>query len=129
MKLIEYNSENTANTEPKFPRVRVGKSGLFSFNGEAQALLELTDESSVIICNDEDSPRDFYIRKTELPNAFKLRGKGSQKFLMFNCAKVEKMILYSAKSEGGESFRISKEKIEMGGGTYFLIITAAPNAK
>lgn len=115
MKLIEYTTENTSNATPKYPFVRVGKSGLFSFNGEAQALLELTDESSVTVSNDEDSPRDFYIRKTEIPGAFKLRGKGSAKFLMFNCAKVAKLILSSAKTDKGESFRISKEKIQMGG--------------
>jgi len=129
MKLIEYNTENTSNATPKFPCVRIGRSGLFSFNGEAQALLEITEESSVTISNDADSPWDFYIRKTELPNAFKLRGKGSAKFLMFNNSKVAKMILSSARTDKGESFRISKEKIEIGGGTYFLIITAASKIK
>ena len=129
MKLIEYTTENTGTTAPKFPSVRIGKSGLFSFNNEAMALLELTDESSVTISKDEESPRDFYIRKTEIPAAFKLRLKGNSKFLQFNCALVAKQILALAKEERSAAFRISKEKIQMGGGTYFLIITASPKTK
>jgi hypothetical protein len=130
MKLIEFNSENSSNKVQKFPAVRIaGRAGTFCFNREAVDLMELSYDSSVVVCQDEDSPRDFYIRKTENPAAFKLRQKINTYNMTFNCGKVAKSILSSAKVDKSAAFRISKEKIEMGGGTYFLIITAAPKTK
>jgi hypothetical protein len=129
MKLIEFNSENSTNKVIKFPAVRITHSaGTFCFNKEAVELMELAHDSSVVICQDEDSPRDFYVRKSENPAAFKLRQKINTYHMLFSCGKVARQILATAKMDKSASFRISKEKIEMGGGTYFLIITAAPKA-
>ena len=116
MKLIEFNSENSGRTVPKFPAVRITHgAGTFCFNKEAVELMELTHDSSVVICQDEDSPRDFYIRKSENPAAFKLRQKIKTYHMLFSCGKIAKQILATAKMDKSASFRISKEKIEMGG--------------
>jgi hypothetical protein len=117
MKLIEYNSENSSHKVPKFPAVRITHgAGTFCFNKEAVELMDLTHDSSVVVCQDADSPRDFYIRKSENPAAFKLRQKINTYYMLFSCGKVAKSILSAAKVDKSAAFRISKEKIEMGGG-------------
>jgi len=125
MKLKEYNADNSKTLSNGSPRVSVvRKSGTTSFSKSAVELLGIKDQSSVIIANDEDAPRDWYISISKNPSAFKIRLKNGISNAMFNCSKVACKLLDTAKEFKSGSFRISKEPTVLNGVSYFLIITA-----
>jgi hypothetical protein len=127
MKLKVYNSENSHHFVMGKPTIRIArKAGLISFSKGAIELLKLTDTDRLVVCNDEDSPRDWFLHKTDEPSAFAIRIKGKATVFQFNSAILVQNILDSLKIELGASFKLAKTPVQMDGKEYWPIITANP---
>jgi hypothetical protein len=126
MKLKIYNQENSKNVISGKALIRIArKSGLITFSKSACEKLGLTLNDKLNICQDEESPLDFYIHKTAHPSGFELRIKAPAKTgAAFNCAKLSNLILWDKNCKSaayliGDSF-------ELEGLLYWPIITAKP---
>ena len=129
MKLKVYDKRNSCSFSTGRPTVRISrKAGLLTFQKGAISLLGLLPGDKLIVCNDEDSPRDWYIHKTADPEAFapKQKGKAGANIVQFNSSILATKVLDSAGVAGRASFAISKTPAIINGMEYWPLITANP---
>ena len=129
MKLKVYDKRNSCSISTGRPTVRISrKAGLLTFQKGAIALLGLLPGDRLIVCNDEDSPRDWYIHKTADPEAFapKPKGKAGANIVQFNSSILAAKVLDSAGVAERASFAISKTPAIINGMEYWPLITANP---
>lgn len=134
MKLKIYNAENSAIYRQNVPVVRLNvKSGLLAFSAAAVEKMNLSPGKGIVIANDEESPRDWFIHITPDPAAYKLRtagGKSKRGFLFCNSTAIVRSVFSSLKIESTSiGFMISQQPIIEQGLEYWLIITAKPFGK
>lgn len=93
MKLKVFNNESLPNNVRQgTPKIRISQR-TFNINREAAELMELKLNTRVDIIQDEESPMDWYITKSEDPNAFVLASwrENEKSFLIRSTALVRKM--------------------------------------
>lgn len=125
MKLIIYNIENSnANrTDERLCRVNRG-TGVFSFSGELVKCLGLKNGDRIIVANDQEDKKGWYIRKTDSKSGFVITGK--DKALLIRNSFVAGLLLSSIKIEKSASFLVAKEPVVIDGEKYYQLITTKP---
>ncbi len=125
MKLIIYNIENSkANrTSERLCRVNRG-TGVFTFSGELVKCLGLKTGDRVIVANDQEDKKGWYICKTNSEGGFVVTGK--DKALLIRNSFVAGLLLSSVKIEKSASFLVAKEPVEIEGEKYYQLITTKP---
>lgn len=130
MKLKVYNAENSATIRRNKPAIRLNiKSGVISFSSGSIRLMGLKPGTGVVIANDEDSPRDWFIHITPDPQAYKIKCSNSKRgVLFFNSTILVREIFRTIGISGANSagFLISGEPVITQGLQYWLLITAKP---
>lgn len=131
MKLKIYTPENLpsnggGNMRNQKPSILFNqKPGGTSFNGALVEMLKLKHGDCVQICQDEDSPKDWYILLSE--SGFVLnKPKDGGKYLFFNSIPLGRKVLESLKVENQSARMIVvNEPVEIDNLTYYPIITAS----
>ena len=128
MKLREFNTDNSKVVIPKEPVLRVSRSaGLITLNASAADMLGVLNGGRVIFLQDEDSPEDWFIKKSDGQEAFELRPGKNKTSMDLNSSHIVKRILDSAKNGkqfAAATFRIQKNPVEIENEKLYLIITA-----
>ena len=132
MKLKEFNLDNSKFQHTGKPSVRINQnSGFISFSAEAATLLGLKDDTGILILQDEESTRDWYIGASNSELAIPVRKKLS--CCCFNSSYLAKLIIKSAVKGGSApltgnsaSFLISRNPVEGLNSPFYLIITSNP---
>ena len=130
MKLREFNMDNSKVVTPKEPALRVSRSaGLITFNREAADALGVLTGGKIIFLQDEESPEDWFIKKSDSQEAFELRPGKNQTSMDLNSTHIARRILASVKNGkqfAGATFCIQKNPVEIEKEKLYLIITAKP---
>jgi len=132
MKLKEFNLDNAKFQHTGKPSVRINqKSGVISFSAEAATLIGLKDGTGIVILQDEETSRDWYVVVSEKESAIPVRIKKAG--CCFNSSYLAKLILKSAVKGGtapltgnSASFLISRNPVQDTGTDLYLIITSNP---
>ena len=112
MKFKVYNITNSKSFMPGKSTLRVHeRAGLFTFSKTAGELMGFQEGCRIEICQDEDSPKDFFVFKSVSPDAFPVRIKENSP--SFNCVKLATLIL----DEGEDK----KHIVNLGRSTTFQI--------
>lgn len=120
MKLKTYNKENTIVTDS--PKISFRTKGIITLNKAASDLLEISFDDTIEICQDQDSPRDWYINHNAGKTGFILRPT-KNKGVYFSCKQLSEAVLESLGFDKTISMLISKEKVQIGSLKYHPIIT------
>lgn len=127
MKLFIYNKENSITTTAKCGNrtVRINRSnGVIYLSRMLANSLSFRSGEKLIIANDEDNPKDWYLGKTNDGNGFDLKNdKGGVRFINKYLALK---ILDSAKVEANSTFLVAKEPINSDGLLFYKIIISSP---
>lgn len=125
MKLIIYNIENSKATRSGERLCRVNRqTGVFTFSGEMAKCLELKAGDHIIVANDQEDKKGWYICKTNNEGGFIVTGK--EKMLLIRNSFVAGLLLNSLKIEKSASFLVAKEPIEIEGDKYYQLLTTKP---
>jgi len=130
MKLKTFDLSNSKTTISKEPIIRISRSaGLISFSSSVRDRLELSDTTKIIFVQDEDNPRDWFVKKTNDENAFPVRITDTGR-VDLNSTHIVNRIFASiengSKKYNAASFRLQTNPVELEGENYYLIITANP---
>jgi len=130
MKLKTFDLSKAKTTIQKEALIRVSRSaGLISFSASVMDKLKLSEGTKIVFVQDEESPIDWYIKKSNDENAFPIRiletGRGD-----LNSTHIVNRILASIEN-GREkynsvSFRLQTNPVKIEGEQYYLIITSKP---
>ena len=125
MKLNVFNKENAKCVRDSgSPSVRIGvKTGLFTFNSAFAERLNLKIGDALIICQDDDRKKDWYVACVEAKNGFEVRAKDDQKSFTFNSVKTAKELAKAIGFENACTFLVAKNPTVVEGIAYFAIIT------
>lgn len=125
MKLIIYNIENSKADRSGERLCRVNrKTGVITFSGEMVKCLKLKAGDLIIVANDQEDKKGWYICKTESEGGFIVTGK--DKTLLIRNSYVAGLLLGSIKIERSASFLVAKEPVEIDGEKYYQLITTKP---
>lgn len=125
MKLIIYNIENSKADRSGERLCRVNrKTGVFTFSSELVKCLGLKTGDRVIVANDQEDKKGWYICKTNSEAGFVITGK--DKALLIRNSFVAGLLLGSVKIEKSASFLVAKEPVVIDGETYYQLITTNP---
>lgn len=125
MKLIIYNIENSKANRPGERLCRVNRgTGVFTFSGELVKCMELKTGDRVIVANDQEDKKGWYICKTNSEDGFVVTGK--DKALLIRNSFVAGLLLGSIKVEKSASFLVAKEPVVIEGEKYYQLITTKP---
>lgn len=125
MKLIIYNIENSKISRPGERICRVNRgTGVFTFSGELAKCMELKTGDRVIVANDQEDKKGWYICKTNSEGGFVVTGK--DKALLIRNSLVAGLLLGSIKVEKSAGFLVAKEPVVIEGEKYYQLITTKP---
>ena len=121
MKLIEYNNLKSRSSENTEPLIHVSKSGIITFNQQLINELKLVQKRKISFFQDEDSPKDWYI-KLDTINGIPLKEKKNSSILYIQYKNLSDKILESLNSKNKSlKIRVSTQLHE---GMYSLITRA-----
>ncbi len=130
MKLKSFNAENSASLRTGSATVNINHgSGVLTLSRVAVLELGLKAGDSIELHQDESSPKDWYISKSE--NGFTLREKAKEAngMLMFNNTTVAREILSSLNIDGNASMLIATEATSLDGVELFAILTKSAKTR
>jgi hypothetical protein len=128
MNLTIFNAEtapkNSYSQKSSLPKITFSKNGSIMLNKAAITLLDTNVGEKVSICQDEDTPENWYVYKDE--NGFELRGKDLEKtgYLCFNHSGLKNIFLESLGVDKDTTcgFLIGGEATEFNGIKYYGIL-------
>jgi hypothetical protein len=132
MKLKFHNVSNSKSFVAGKATLRINeRAGLLTLSKLAARIIGISDaEATVEFCQNEEFPEDFYILKSDSPEAFTLRIKNGSP--SFNCSKLATLLLdrgeekkHSIPLKRAETFIIGSSQ-EIDGITAHLIIFSKP---
>lgn len=127
MRLFIYNKENTISTSTRGGErtIRINRTnGVIYISRILADVLKLKDNERVVFANDEDSPKDWYLGKTNDENGFLVRNEKTGVRLISKslCAKI----LDSVKIQSNATFLVANKPINDNEIEYFIIIVSSP---
>lgn len=128
MKLKKYNKKNTQSSKSTHPFISFNQKGQIIINSRLHSLLNPNDHESISLefLNDEDSPRDWYIKLTG-QDGFCLRNKKESKYWVFNSSVLAKKIFSELKPPGYDKptlrFLVKADPVNVEGESAYLIFT------
>lgn len=116
MNLKVFNSENSRSSKTGVHGITMNsKSGGISLSGSLQESMGLKVDDKVSIAQNQDSPLDWYIFKSD--DGFQCREKPKATGLIVQNTAVVRALFESARvSEQSASMLVSKEPVSAGGG-------------
>lgn len=127
MKLKQFNTTNSTLIRDSSPRIHLGKNGAITISVGLCRLMDLKNGSRIELLQNTESPKDWYIAKSE--DGFVLRAQDSG-MLIFNCAAAVKSLIKSLNFNtpplSGVTFQVSSAFVEEGKTMMYLIITSKP---
>lgn len=128
MKLKEFNKLNSSHYQGGKPTIRTHKSGMFSLSSTASERIGLNYGDKVILHQNEEFPKDWYLEKTTDDKGFIMRGKGESEYLKkslcFASQAVRISILKSLSMPESENITlIVGQKVDYEGVELFPLIT------
>ena len=127
MKLLIYNKENSLSTSSRARERSIGLSrnnGMIYLSKVLATEIGLSDEDKIVLANDEDDKKVWYLCKTNDELGFSFRNdKGGIRFV--NKFLVNK-ILNGLKIETNATFLVAKEPLAVNGEKFYRIITSSP---
>ncbi|MDP1708275.1 MAG: hypothetical protein Q8L89_04330 [Gammaproteobacteria bacterium] len=129
MNLKAFNTLNTVSAGRSGQAViSISKAGVFTLSKPAAELLKVQEKDRIILQQDQDSPKDWYVMRDDEGDGFPLRQGYDAKGLMFNSAELRRVMLASL----GKDATITKGvRLPMGNnpisGHIWPIMTAALN--
>lgn len=125
MKLIIYNVENSKTDRSGERLCRVNrKTGVITFSSEMVKCLELKAGDRILVANDQEDKKGWYICKTDNEAGFIVTGK--DKTLLIRNTFVAGLLLSSVKIEKSASFLVAKEPVQNEGENYYQLMTTKP---
>lgn len=125
MKLIIYNVENSKTDRSGERLCRVNrKTGVITFSSEMVKCLELKAGDRILVANDQEDKKGWYICKTDNEAGFIVTGK--DKTLLIRNTFVAGLLLNSVKIEKSASFLVAKEPVQNEGENYYQLMTTKP---
>lgn len=125
MKLIIYNIENSKTDRSGERLCRVNrKTGVITFSSEMVKCLELKAGDRILVANDQEDKKGWYICKTANEAGFIVTGK--DKTLLIRNTFVAGLLLNSVKIEKSASFLVAKEPVQNEGENYYQLMTTKP---
>ncbi len=108
------------------PAIRVTKGGVFSFNKGLSEHLKLNAGTGVDFFQDEEVPRDWYIKLSE-KSQNKVRRKEPSKGYLFNNAGLAGAFLTSIDAiDDSKSFKVATVPEKVGKEFYYAILIGLP---
>lgn len=112
MKLKTFNKANASRASVPGPYIGMSyKSGVFSINEEASTILGITENSKILVHQDEENPDQWYLENTTDPTGFTVRNKpnpqSKQKLYCFNASTITREIFASQKWKDVKSARVT----------------------
>lgn len=104
------------------PTVRISKKGFVSFNKTAVQKLAFKPFEKILVIQDQQRPKDWYIQKTDDPDGFELRTYAKTSMAM-NAAKITNLMLDSLGLSSSTTFRMATEPTVNGDEEYYAILT------
>lgn len=128
MKLIIYNCENTRMKDPSKGRrsIRFNRvNGSIYISVALVKDLGITEADQIEFANDEENPKEWYLRKTSNKQGFPLQfNKGGTRMVS---KFVSKAVLDSVKlKDSSATFLVSKEAVETENGSFYKILVTCP---
>lgn len=125
MKLKSYNQKNASKLRVGRLSVRFTKKGAILFSAKATKLICIDKDSYIEFLQDEDSPQDWYIKKSNEEIGLRCRHAANSS-IMVNSAIVSNKILESINNiNESVGFLISKKPIKVDDEELWLIITSS----
>lgn len=123
MRLKIYDKTNSSVSDRRKATIRIQKAaGILTLSKAACASIGIASGDKVVIVQDEDSPKDFYIHKTSHPDGFTIRSKSNNVGANFNSAVISNKLSPDYKRV---SYPVGAAQM-INGMSYHLIITANP---
>lgn len=112
MKLKTFNKANASRANSPGPAISISlKSGVFSINSEAAELLQVAGGGKLLVHQDEESPDQWYLEKTDDETGFTVRDKenpkAASKLYCFNASAISRELFASQKWSGIKSARVT----------------------
>jgi len=123
MKLKTYNSASFSGRRGVV-KLSLGKSGLISISLSAASMIGVKSGDRVELVQDEDAPRDWYIKSGHSEHGYLLRGYKNGT-LCFGSKPLAQTIADSLGRELSLSIPVATEKQKIDGQEYYALITAA----
>jgi hypothetical protein len=125
MKRRIFTPLNSKAMKPSTPSVNMNaKAGLINISKAACEILNLSKGDKVVLFQDEDAKRDWYLEKN--PVGFELRDDGKTASLSFNCTAVVRELFKSVGYEKQAGRMVVGEKVCLHAGeVYAPIITSS----
>lgn len=127
MKLKSFNATNTKAVRYGKPTVNVSKSGVFNFSKTASELIMLELTPYIEILQDEERPKDWYVKLSTMEKGFSAR-KYKEGNNVTNSAFTARQLLKSIGFTGNSvSFLIAGKPTKLEGELLWPILTASAN--
>lgn len=131
MKLKTFDRSNSYGARSSEPTISLMKNGAISFSRGATKMIGLEVAGKVQFHQDEESPSDWYISKSDDVDGFDIRGKSENKNPYFMIA--SSFIVNKIKAQIGLDsvdtpikMKILRKPTEVDGVVYWCIVTKAP---
>lgn len=127
MKLKTFDRSNSYGARSSEPTISLMKNGAISFSSGATKMIGLEVAGKVQFHQDEESPSDWYISKSDDVDAFDIRGKSEKKnpYFMIIVNKIKSQIGLDA-VDVPIRLKILRQPTEIEGISYWCIVTKAP---
>jgi bifunctional DNA-binding transcriptional regulator/antitoxin component of YhaV-PrlF toxin-antitoxin module len=123
MKLKTFNTLMSARNL-RTAKVTVSKTGLISLNAAAAETVGLKPGDKLEIVQDEDSPKDWYIKAKSSEDGFEVRDYKNGA-VAFNSVPLTQTIRQSLAKEGSLFIPVALEPVDLEGDKYFSLLTSA----
>lgn len=131
MNLKTFDSSVLGNRNPQDPSIGFGIKGRIGLNRKVCEIMDLNENSRVLIVQNEDRPQDWYITKTTSEKGFVLKpSAGKVGGLNFSCQVITSQIMKSCGIHSKYvSMLVAQNPSTIIGQDHFAILTASAKFK
>lgn len=123
MNLVQFDRNNNLGALRNQPSINIDSvKGIFRFSKNATDALNITDGSGVVVHQDEQNPRDWYLEIEPVQNiGFPINLNTSAGFYYFNAIRLAERIMMHARCQRA-SFQISANPVAADDKKLYLIV-------
>jgi len=125
MELIAFNAKNSTRSVRGEISMNVNEKGVIRLSKYTSIMLGLSPGDKVEFFQDNDDPRDWYVKKSVSKEAFRLNTNKEWGYFYFNSSYLSSRIMAVAKCKSA-SFMLSKTPKMIDDEPYYLILVANP---
>ena len=122
MKLKKFNASNSARKAIKQPSLRVHKNGCITLNGALAMLLQVDEESTICLLQDEEQPTEWYLYVSH--DGFQIHKlPGTDAVKIYNGLVANELLRSCKLYENSYQIIVSAEPQKIEGMTLFALLT------